>query len=50
LWKRKKLALPIADHLSSPEKECFSVRGKSLSKKQSIAIKMQTDFEGSMYA
>ena len=48
LWKRLwKLALPIADHLSLSEKECFSVQGKSLSKEQCSAIKLPVGFDGS---
>jgi len=50
-WKRlRKLALPIADHLSSSEKECFSVHGKPLSKEQCNAIRLPVGFDGSMYA
>jgi len=38
------------DQLSSPEKECFSFRGRSLSKQQHDEIKLPVGFEGSMYA
>jgi len=51
LWKRlRKLALPIADHLFSLEKESYSISGRSLSKEQCNTIKLQVGCEGSMYA